>query len=76
MALRLTNGLARIVINNEKAHEEKVFSAKFACPICNYSLTELEPRMFSFNNPMVVPVVMVLEPNNPLIQKKLSLTPA
>lgn len=52
MALRLTNGLARIVINNEKAHEEKVFSAKFACPICNYSLTELEPRMFSFNNPM------------------------
>ena len=52
MALHLTNGLARIVINNEKAHEEKVFSGKFSCPICNYSLTELEPRMFSFNNPM------------------------
>jgi excinuclease ABC subunit A len=50
--LRLTNGLARIVINNGKGREEKVFSAKFACPICGYSLTELEPRMFSFNNPM------------------------
>ncbi len=51
-ALRLANGLAKIVITNEKAHEEKVFSAKFACPVCGYSLTELEPRMFSFNNPM------------------------
>ena len=29
-----------------------MFSAKFACPICNYSLPELEPRLFSFNNPM------------------------
>jgi excinuclease ABC subunit A len=31
---------------------EHMFSAKFACPICNYSLPELEPRLFSFNNPM------------------------
>ena len=31
---------------------EHVFSSKFACPICNYSLAELEPRLFSFNNPM------------------------
>ncbi len=31
---------------------EHLFSAKFACPICNYSLPELEPRLFSFNNPM------------------------
>ncbi len=31
---------------------EHLFSAKFACPICNYSLHELEPRLFSFNNPM------------------------
>jgi excinuclease ABC subunit A len=50
-ALRLAGGLVRIVCNNEKEHKEKVFSAKFACPICGYSLTELEPRMFSFNNP-------------------------
>ncbi len=31
---------------------EHLFSAKFACPICSYSLPELEPRLFSFNNPM------------------------
>ncbi|MCH8857383.1 MAG: excinuclease ABC subunit A, partial [Proteobacteria bacterium] len=48
-ALGLANGIARILINDK---EEKVFSAKFACPICDYSLTELEPRIFSFNSPM------------------------
>jgi excinuclease ABC subunit A len=32
--------------------KEKLFSSKFACPICSYSLPELEPRLFSFNNPM------------------------
>ena len=31
---------------------EHLFSAKFACPICNYSLAELEPRLFSFNSPI------------------------
>jgi excinuclease ABC subunit A len=31
--------------------EDLMFSAKFACPICNYSLSELEPKLFSFNNP-------------------------
>ncbi|MDX2465100.1 MAG: excinuclease ABC subunit UvrA [Porticoccus sp.] len=30
---------------------EMLFSARFACPVCNYSIDELEPRMFSFNNP-------------------------
>ena len=34
------------------AGREYLFSAKFACPVCNYSLQELEPRLFSFNNPM------------------------
>jgi excinuclease ABC subunit A len=51
-ALRLADGLARIIIQNKDKTIEKVFSAKFACPHCGYSLTELEPRMFSFNNPM------------------------
>ena len=32
--------------------KEHLFSARFACPICSYSLPELEPRLFSFNNPM------------------------
>ncbi|MFU8837936.1 MAG: excinuclease ABC subunit UvrA [Thiohalomonadaceae bacterium] len=48
--LNLANGLARIAFMDAE-HEELVFSAKYACPICDYSLTELEPRLFSFNNP-------------------------
>lgn len=55
-ALKLSDGVAKIVIaSGEKfspKDQEKVFSAKFACPKCGYSLTELEPRMFSFNSPM------------------------
>ncbi len=42
---------AEIGNENERA-KEHLYSAKFACPICNYSLEELEPRLFSFNNPM------------------------
>jgi excinuclease ABC subunit A len=49
-ALRLADGLARVV--NMDDNSEITFSAKFACPKCGYSLTELEPRLFSFNNPV------------------------
>ncbi len=38
--------------NPNERGKEHLFSAKFACPICNYSLSELEPRLFSFNNPV------------------------
>src|SRR5574343_465406 len=49
-ALRLADGKAIAVeMDTDKEH---LFSAKFACPLCNYSLQELEPRLFSFNNPM------------------------
>ena len=49
-ALRHADGRAVAVeIDTNKEH---MFSAKFACSICNYSLPELEPRLFSFNNPM------------------------
>ena len=49
-ALRHADGRAIAVeMDSEKAH---LFSAKFACPVCSYSLQELEPRLFSFNNPM------------------------
>lgn len=49
-ALRHADGRALAVeIDSDKEH---IFSAKFACPICSYSLPELEPRLFSFNNPM------------------------
>ncbi len=50
-ALRLADGVARIAWMDDGDHEELVFSDRFACNICGYSLTELEPRLFSFNNP-------------------------
>lgn len=49
-ALRLAEG--RAVALEMDSGKEHVFSNKFACPICGYSLQELEPRLFSFNNPM------------------------
>jgi excinuclease ABC subunit A len=49
-ALRLADGLARVVNMDDAG--EITFSAKFACPQCGYSLSELEPRLFSFNNPV------------------------
>ncbi len=49
-ALRLADGKAMVV--NMDTGEETIFSSKFACPICSYSIQELEPRLFSFNNPM------------------------
>ncbi len=49
-ALRHAEG--RAVAVEMDSGKEHMFSAKFACPICNYSLPELEPRLFSFNNPM------------------------
>lgn len=49
-ALRLAEGKAvAMEMDNGKEH---LFSAKFSCPACDYSLAELEPRLFSFNNPM------------------------
>ncbi|GMR08105.1 MAG: excinuclease ABC subunit UvrA [Gammaproteobacteria bacterium] len=49
-ALLLTDGLANIgYIDTGQA--DIVFSARFACPTCGYSIPELEPRLFSFNNP-------------------------
>lgn len=48
--LALSDGIAR-VIDMDDDNFELIFSSKFACPVCGYSLTELEPRLFSFNNP-------------------------
>ncbi len=51
-AITLSDGLAIIsAMEGEEGIEEKLLSARFACPYCDYSLQELEPRMFSFNNP-------------------------
>jgi excinuclease ABC subunit A len=49
-ALRHADGKA-VVVETEN-RKEHLFSAKFACPACDYALPELEPRLFSFNNPM------------------------
>ncbi|MEO8741066.1 MAG: excinuclease ABC subunit UvrA [Casimicrobiaceae bacterium] len=48
----LRNGDGRAIAVEMDTGEEHLYSAKFACPICSYALQELEPRLFSFNNPM------------------------
>ena len=50
-ALHLTEGVARIAWMDDTDKAELVFSDRFACKVCGYSLSELEPRLFSFNNP-------------------------
>ncbi len=49
-ALNLADNIA-VIAPMEGEGEETTFSAKFACPTCGYSIPELEPRLFSFNNP-------------------------
>ncbi|MBL8449764.1 MAG: excinuclease ABC subunit UvrA [Dechloromonas sp.] len=49
-ALRHADG--RAIALEMESEKEHLFSAKFACPVCSYALQELEPRLFSFNNPM------------------------
>ncbi|MDB5743533.1 MAG: Excinuclease subunit [Polaromonas sp.] len=49
-ALRLAEGRA-IALEMDSGHEH-LFSAKFSCPVCSYSLSEMEPRLFSFNSPV------------------------
>lgn len=50
-ALKLTDGIA-VIAYMEEEKPEIVFSSKYACPHCGYSVSELEPRLFSFNNPV------------------------
>jgi excinuclease ABC subunit A len=49
-ALRHADGRALVVETDSGS--EHLFSARFSCPLCDYALPELEPRLFSFNNPM------------------------
>ena len=49
-ALGLSDGIAMVHFMDGEA-EDIIFSARFACPVCGYAIAELEPRMFSFNNP-------------------------
>ena len=51
-ALELSDGLVHVLTQPKDGKEElHIFSARYACPTCGYSLSELEPRLFSFNNP-------------------------
>lgn len=51
-ALALTDGIASVALLDEaEGKDEMLFSSLFACPHCGYAIPELEPRMFSFNNP-------------------------
>ncbi|MDO6706369.1 excinuclease ABC subunit UvrA [Photobacterium sp. 1_MG-2023] len=50
-ALELSGGTVVVSPMDEGDMEELIFSANFACPHCGYSMRELEPRLFSFNNP-------------------------
>ncbi|MEJ5207823.1 excinuclease ABC subunit UvrA [Denitratimonas sp. CY0512] len=51
-ALRLGDGLARVVDMDDPQAPEHLFSSRYSCPVCDYALPELEPRLFSFNAPM------------------------
>ncbi len=50
-ALRLADGIAQILPMDKEENFKLLFSEKFSCPHCGYSVPELEPRIFSFNNP-------------------------
>ena len=50
-ALNLSDGVACVIDMDDADLPATIFSARFACPTCGYSIAELEPRMFSFNNP-------------------------
>ena len=49
-AINLSDGIA-IIADMDGKQPDRLFSAKHSCPVCDYSLSELEPRLFSFNNP-------------------------
>ncbi|HET6545411.1 MAG TPA: excinuclease ABC subunit UvrA [Rhodanobacteraceae bacterium] len=51
-ALRLGEGIAVVADMDDADTAELVFSSRFSCPVCDYSLPELEPRLFSFNSPV------------------------
>src|SRR5215469_14277110 len=50
-ALRLSGGLAQLILLDEPDREPLIFSSRHACPVCGYSVPPLEPKLFSFNNP-------------------------
>lgn len=79
-ALRLSEGVAALGFIDEPKRQTQIFSAKFACPDCGYSLAELAPRLFSFNSPSGacsacdgLGVKQHFDPELVVVNKKLSL---
>src|ERR1700761_3068810 len=79
-ALRLGDGIALLVDMDDDKSQPTVFSSRFSCPICDYSLPELEPRLFSFNSPVGacgtcdgLGVTQVFDPTRVVVHPNLSL---
>ena len=51
-ALKLGDGMAQVMSLDDASAAPMLFSSKYSCPVCDYSLQELEPRLFSFNSPV------------------------
>jgi len=51
-ALRLGDGLVILADMDDPSAKEQLYSSRYSCPVCDYSLPELEPRLFSFNSPV------------------------
>ena len=78
--LRLGDGIAIIVDMDDEKSAQTVFSSRYSCPVCDYSLPELEPRLFSFNSPVGacgtcdgLGVTQVFDPARVVVHPNLSL---
>jgi excinuclease ABC subunit A len=79
-ALRLGEGIAIVVDMDDDKSAQTIFSSRFSCPVCDYSLPELEPRLFSFNSPVGacgtcdgLGVTQVFDPARVVVHPNLSL---
>jgi excinuclease ABC subunit A len=79
-ALRLGDGIALVVDLDDPKAAPVIFSSRFSCPVCDYSLPELEPRLFSFNSPVGacgtcdgLGVTQVFDPARVVVHPNLSL---
>jgi len=78
--LNLSEGIVKLASMEKKKTPDIVFSSKYACPHCGYSLSELEPRLFSFNSPIGacqgcdgLGVTQIFDPDKIIVSDELSL---
>ncbi len=78
--LNLSDGIVKIAAIDNSNYEQLVFSSKLACPHCGYALTELEPRLFSFNSPAGacstcdgIGITQTFDPDQVIVNKDISL---